>query len=157
MATEKKVSTVASKYNGRIFRTLKNFGPYLAKDPENGGRPSVFDFDHFCESAPIKQPKLDGNGKPLLDGDGKPLTTDIDVSDTYHDDLIDRGIALGAIVEDQTAIKTVASGADRKKENPIREATASVVARQEAAKAAVTLPLSQQPAMQQHGGVGVRQ
>ena len=122
------------RYAGKIFRTLENFGPFRKSDPESGGKPSVFTFDQFAALNPIRQKKIGLDGRPVLDKDGgfiEFIPDGLD-PDTYHDDLIDRGIALRSIIVDMNAIPTrtpMATAADGKT-NLIRESTAAIVAKQ---------------------------
>lgn len=114
--------TIASKHKGRVFRTVKNFGPWKKADPELGGKPNVFNESEFARLHPIPE-----------------KATDIDPA-TYHDDLLDRGLALGAIVfaPDAEVTPTPLGPGNSKREgtNPIRESTASVLAQQVGRKAA---------------------
>lgn len=114
--------TIASKHKGRIFRTVKNFGPWKKADPELGGRPNVFNEAEFVRLHPVPEKASDSDKA------------------TYHDDLIDRGLALGAIVfapdAEVTPTPLGPGNSNREGTNPIRESTASVLAQQVGRKAA---------------------
>lgn len=146
MANEQKQpEKIVSKYQGKIFRTVKNFGPWKKADNENGGKPSVFNDAEFRRLYPLPE-----------------KTTGIN-RDTYHDDLIDRGIALGCIVIDPNATPTPTpigpgnsySGA----ENVIKDATAEVLAGKAARDAFRKTdvprhdPKVADPKVEKHGGM----
>lgn len=106
--------TITSRHAGCIFRTVKNYGPWRKADPELNGKPNVFTDAEFRKRLTIPE-KAD----------------DVDPA-TYHDDLLDRGLALGAIVCDPGATPTPTplgpGNTSRPGPHAIRESTEAILA-----------------------------
>jgi hypothetical protein len=119
--SETKSTAYKPRHKGGIFTTKKDYGPWRKRDPELGGRPNVFTYDEFCKlmAVPIKNQKGDKIDPAIAPAD----------QPEYFDDLIDRGLVIGAIAFTPDAIPTPTplgpGNSTRITANPIRESTAA--------------------------------
>ncbi len=120
-APERTKAAKESKHAGKNYRVVKPFGPWTDKDLSIGGRPNVFDLPEFVRLHPLPATK---------DKDGNAIAQQFDHA-TYHDDLLDRGLALGVIVHAPEAELTdtpLGPTNGKGKFNPIKASTDQAIA-----------------------------
>lgn len=107
-----------SRHAGKNYRVLKPFGPWTNKDASNSGRPNVFDREEFVRLHPLPATSMKDK-----EGNIVAIPQQVDPA-TYHDDLMDRGLAMGVIVHDPNAKTTdtpLGPTNAKGQSNPIRE------------------------------------